>query len=217
MRIKILLTGDHQSLRDRLRSLLAQQPGPEVMAEADTGCLALQLAQESRPDVVIVNGDMPDVPGIETTRQLTAELPDVKVIVLSRRADPQFVTEALRAGAVGFLPEDCTSEELARAVRAAVVHQTYVTPGVTRGVIEDYVRSVPRRQSSAFSVLTGKEREVLQLLAEGWSTKGIATHLRLSVKTVGIHRRQIMAKLGLHSIAEITKYAIRQGLTSLGV
>jgi DNA-binding NarL/FixJ family response regulator len=215
MSIKILLADDHQIMRDGLRTLLEQQPGIAVVGEANTGRLALQLARETWPDVVIMDISMPELNGIDATRLLIAELPAVKVLILSMHADRGFVTGAFRAGAAGFLLKDCTTEELVRAVHTVVAHQIYLTPRIAGVVMQDYVHRYPPSEVSAVSRLTGKEREVLQLIAEGWSTKGIAEHLHVSVKTVETHRRQIMVKLGLYSIAELTKYAIRAGLTSL--
>ena len=215
MSITILLADDHQIMRDGLRALLEQQPGITVVAEANTGRLALQLAQETRPDVVIMDISMPELNGIDATRQLTAKLPALKVLILSMHADKGFVTGAFQAGAAGFLLKDCTTEELIRAVHTVVAHQIYLSPRIAGVVMQDYVHRYPPCETSAVSRLTGKEREVLQLMAEGWSTKGIAARLYVSVKTVETHRSQIMAKLGLHSIAELTKYAIRAGLTSL--
>lgn len=215
MSITILLADDHQIMRDGLRALLEQQPGMAVIAEANTGRLALQLARELRPDVVIMDISMPELNGIDATRQLTAELPAVKVLILSMHTDTGFVTGVFQAGAAGFLLKDCSTEELIRAVHTIVAHQTYLTPRIAQVVIQDYVhRSLPR-EALATPQLTRREREVLQLTAEGWSTKGIAGHLHVSVKTVETHRHQIMAKLGLYSIADLTKYAIRAGLTSL--
>ena len=215
MSIKILLAEDHKIVRDGLRSLFDKQPGMEVVAEAENGRTTVRLAQEIRPDVVIMDVTMPDLNGIEATRQIIDALPEVKVLVLSMHSDARFVTEALRAGASGFLPKDCSSEEFIRAVGTVVANRIYLPPEVAGVVIEDYVRRFPPSDPSVSSVLTGREREVLQLLAEGWSTKEMASRLYVSVKTVETHRRQIMEKLDVHSIAELTKYAIREGLTSL--
>lgn len=215
MSIKILLADDHKIVREGIRSLLDKRPGMEVIAEAENGRMMVRLARERRPDVVIVDIAMPDLNGIEATRQITTILPEVKVLVLSMHSDRRFVMEALRAGASGFLSKDCSPDELARAVNAVVANQIYLPPGVTSAVIEDYVRRVLPSGPWTPSQLTGREREVVQLIAEGWSTKEIASRLHVSVKTVETHRQKIMNKLGIRSIAELTKYAVREGLTPL--
>ena len=214
MSIKILLVDDHKIMRDGLRSLLGSQPGMQVIAEAVNGREAMRLALDKRPDVVIMDIDMPDLGGIETTRQMCAALPEVKVIGLSIHSEKHYVVNMLRAGASGFLSKDCPFDELAQAIKTVVANRTYLSPKIAEAMIEDYMRGVPLTESSAFSVLTPREREVLQLIAEGWSTKEIASHLNVSAKTVDTHRRQIMDKLELHSIADLTKYAIQEGLTS---
>lgn len=215
MSIKILLADDHKIVRDGLRSLLEKQPNMEVVAEAEDGRKAVKLAIRRRPQVVIMDISMPDLNGIEATRQMLKELPHLKVIALSMHSDRRYILGMFQAGASGFLLKDCAFEELACAINTVVASQPYLSPSVAGAVIEDFVRSTSPTASSATDVLTAREREVLQLLAEGWSTKEIASHLHVSVKTVETHRRRIMEKLGLHGIAEITKYAIREGLTSL--
>lgn len=215
MSITILLADDHKIVRDGLRALLENQPDMKVIAEAENGRTAVQLAQQKRPQVVIMDISMPDLNGIEATRQMIRELPDIKVIALSMHSDRRYILRMFRAGAVGFLLKDCAFEELVSAINTAIADQPYVSPSIAGVIIQDFVRSGSQISSSAIDVLTAREREVLQLLAEGWATKEIASHLHLSVKTVETHRRRIMEKLGLHGIAELTKYAIREGLTSL--
>lgn len=214
MSIKILLVDDHKIMRDGLRSLLEAQPGMQVIAEAVNGREAVQFAQDKRPDVVIMDIDMPDLGGIEATRQICAAVPEVKVIGLSIHSEKHYVVNMLQAGASGFLSKDCPFDELAHAINTVVANHTYLAPEIADVMIEDYVREVPLVESSAFSVLTPREREVLQLIAEGWPTKRIASHLNISVKTADTHRRQIMDKLNLRSIADLTKYAVQEGLTS---
>lgn len=215
MSITILLADDHKIVRDGLRALLENQPDMKVIAEAENGRTAVQLARQKRPQVVIMDISMPDLNGIEATRQMIRELPDIKVIALSMHSDRRYILRMFRAGAVGFLLKDCAFEELVSAINTAIADQPYVSPSIAGVIIQDFVRSGSQISSSAIDVLTAREREVLQLLAEGWATKEIASHLHLSVKTVETHRRRIMEKLGLHGIAELTKYAIREGLTSL--
>jgi len=202
-------------MREGLCSLLEKQQDMEVIAEAANGRRAVQLALEKRPDIVIMDISMPELNGIEATRQILAELSETRVIALSMHSDKRFVVEMFQAGAAGFLLKDCAYQELALAIRTVAANQTYLSPEIAGLMIEDYVNRFPAPTSSPSSVLTAREREILQLVAEGWPTKKIAAHLYVSVKTVETHRRQIMKKLDLYSIADLTKYAIREGLTSI--
>ena len=215
MVIKIVLADDHQIVRQGLRTLLAAEPDMEIVAEADNGRTVLRLVQELKPQVVIMDISMPDLNGIEATRQIVAESPGVKVIALSMHSDSLFVLNMLKAGASGYLLKDCALEELIKAIRTVVGQKTYLSPGISDIVIKDFVSGWSTTGSSAFSILSAREREVLQLMAEGKSTNQIADNLCVSVKTVEAHRKTIMNKVGIHSIAELTKYAIRQGLTTL--
>jgi len=215
MSIRILLADDHKIMREGLRTLLAQERDMEVVGEAQDGRATLQLARKAAPDVVIMDVVMPDLNGIEATRRIVADLPRTKVIALSMHSDKRFVVEMLKAGASAYLLKDCASEELIRSVRAVLADRTYLSPAVADIVLEDYVRHVPRDQVSAFSILTAREREILQLVAEGKVTKEIASCLHVSVKTVETHRKRIMEKLEVHSVADLVKYAVREGLTSL--
>ena len=216
MKLRILLVDDHKIVREGLRTLIEKQPGLEVVGEADSGRMALKLTRELKPDVVIMDITMPDLNGIEATRQIHSEIPGVKVIALSMHSDKRLVTGILMAGASGYLlKEDCDSVELARAIQAVASNQTYLSPKIGEVVIKDYMRHLSITTSSPFSILTPREREVLQLLAEGKSTKEIASSLHLSVKTIETHRNKIMEKLDIHSIAELTKYAIRERLIPL--
>jgi DNA-binding NarL/FixJ family response regulator len=216
VKIRILLADDHKIVREGLRTLIEKQPGLEVVGEANSGRMALKLALELKPDVVIMDITMPDLNGIEATRQIHSEIPGVKVIALSMHSDKRLVAGILMAGASGYLlKEDCDSGELTRAIRAVATNQIYLSPKISEIVIKDYVRHLSMTASSPFSILTPREREVLQLLAEGKSTKEIASCLHVSVKTVETHRNKIMEKLDIRSIAELTKYAIRERLTPL--
>jgi two-component system response regulator NreC len=214
MGIRILLADDHKIVRQGLRTLLEKEPDMAVVAEAENGRASVRLARELSPQVVIMDVGMPDLNGIEATRQLLAESPKIKVIALSMHSDRRFVVNMLKAGASGYLLKDSAFEELANAIRVVMANKTYLSPGVSDIVIKDYVQG-PKPDNSAFSILTAREREVLQLMAEGKSTKQIADRLHVSVKTVETHRQQIMSKLDMHSVAELTKYAIREGLSSL--
>ena len=215
MSIRILLVDDHKITRQGLRSLLDKQQDMEVVAEAEDGRTAVRLVGELSPNVVIMDVTMPDLNGVEATRQIVGQSPDVKIIALSMHSDTLFVTEMLRSGASGYLLKDCAFEELSRAINAVVAGKTYLSPSISGVVVDDYLHRLSKADFSDSQVLTDREREVLQLMAEGKSTKRIALKLHISVKTVETHRRQIMNKLDIHTVAELTKYAIRKGLTSL--
>jgi len=215
---RILLADDHQIVREGLHSLLAQHDDMEVVGEARDGRSAVEMAKELSPDVVIMDVGMPHLNGIEATRQILNREPGAKVVALSMHADRRFMGEMLKAGAKGYLLKDGAFEELATAIRSVIADKVYLSPRIADVVVDDYVRRTPGTNggdSSAFAKLTPREREVLQLMAEGRATKEIAMDLKVSIKTVETHRRQIMEKLNIHSVAELTKYAIREGLTSL--
>ena len=215
MSTRILLVDDHKITRQGLRSLLENEQDMEVVAEAEEGRTAVRLAREMVPDVVIMDVSMPDLNGMEAARQIVGDCPDTKVIALSMHSDALFVTEMLKSGASGYLLKDCAFEELARAIRTVAAEKTYLSPSISGVVVNDYVHLLSKGESVDAEVLSSREREVLQLLAEGKSTKQIALRLHISAKTVETHRRQIMEKLDIHSVAELTKYAIRKGFTSL--
>jgi DNA-binding NarL/FixJ family response regulator len=212
---KVLIADDHQIVRQGLRLLLEKEPDLKVVAEAEDGRTTVRLARELQPGVIIMDVAMPGLNGIEATRQIISESPATKVIALSMYADRRFVVNMLKAGASGYLLKDCAFEELTRAIRAVLSHKTYLSPGVTDILVKDCKLGAPMNEVSAYALLTPREREVLQLMAEGKSTAKIADQLHVSVKTVESHRQQLMQKLNLRSVAELTKYAIREGLTSL--
>ncbi len=207
----VLIADDHQILREGLRSLLQSEPGIEVVAEARNGRDAVRLARDLRPDVVIIDVEMPDLNGVEATGQVLAEVPKTKVIALSMHSDRRFVTGMLAAGACGYLLKDAAFEELALSIRKVMQNEVYLSPPIAGVVVSQLVAT----QGTSTTLLTARETEVLQHLSEGQSTSAIADVLNISVKTVETHRRQIMSKLDLHSVAELTKYAIRMGLTNL--
>jgi DNA-binding NarL/FixJ family response regulator len=215
MSLRILLADDHKITRQGLRSLLEKQQDMEVVAEAENGREAIRLAAEMAPDVVIMDITMPDMNGVEATRQILAKSPDIKIIGLSMHSDTVFVTEMLKSGAAGYLIKDCAFEELVRAIRTVFENKVYLSPSISGVVVEDYIQRLSQTNFTGSDILSDREREVLQLMAEGNSTKRIAAKLHISVKTVETHRRQIMSKLDIHTVAELTKYAIRKGLTSL--
>lgn len=215
MGLRILLADDHRIMREGLRALLQEQPTMTVVGEAENGRKAVQLAKELVPDVVIMDVTMPEMNGIEATTQIKASLPGVRVIALSIHTDRRFVIQMFRAGATGYLLKDCAFEELTRAIRTVSDGQAYLSPGIAGVVVEEFLRTLASDGGTGVPSLSGREREVLQLTAEGRSMKEIASALHVSVKTIETHRRQIMTKLGVNSVAELTKYAIREGLTPL--
>lgn len=215
MSIKILLADDHKIVSECLRPLLNKQPDMRVVGEAENGRMAVKLAQQLNPNIVIMDIAMPDLNGIEATRQIIARCPGVKIITLSMNSDKRYVTGVLNAGASGYLTKSCSFEELVSAIRVVAANKKYLSPDISGIVIEESLVRSSTAKSKIPSILTMREREVLQLLAEGKTVKQIASQLYLSIKTVHTHRKQIMDKLNIHSIAELTKYALREGLTSL--
>lgn len=215
MSTRILLADDHRIVREGLRNMIIKQPGFEIIGEAEDGLSAVKQARKLSPDVVIMDIGMPGLNGIEATRQIKSESPHIKVIALSMYAERRFVAEMLKAGASAYLLKDSAVDELFQAIRASLANKIYLSQSIADNVIKDYVEHIPRENFSPFSILSQREREVLQLLAEGKSTKEIAALLYVSVKTVETHRQNIMDKLNLRSVAELTKYAIREGLTAL--
>lgn len=215
MSVRIILADDHKIMREGLRALLAKQKEIEVIAEADSGRGVIELCSQLHPDVVVIDISMPDLNGIDAARQITRDAPDIKVIALSMHSDKKYVKEMLSAGASGYLLKDAAFEELGMAIATVLKNKTYLSPQITDTVVKDYVNENVPKDSIASTALSAREREVLQLIAEGKSTRDIAAKLYVSVKTVETHRKQIMDKLGLNSIAELTKYAIREGLTSV--
>ena len=215
MSIRILLADDHKITRQGLRSLLDENDDMEVLAEAENGRDAIELARKLNPDVIIMDVSMPDLNGVEATRQIIQDNHDVRVIALSMHSDTLFVSEMLKSGASGYLLKDCAFQELEQAIRTVMDGKAYLSPSISGVVVEDYLHRLSKVDMSTSEVLTDREREVLQLIAEGQSTKQVALKLHISAKTVETHRRQIMNKLDMHTVAELTKYAIRKGLTAL--
>ena len=215
MTIRIILADDHKLFREGMRALLAKERDMEAVAEAGDGRATMQLADKLSPDVVVMDVSMPDANGIEATRKIAASHPKARVLAVSMHADRRFVADMLRAGAAGYVLKDCASEELVRAIRTIAARQTYLCAAVAGMVAEGFVRSASEEVVAAHDLLTPREREVLQLIAEGKTTKEIAYTLAVSGKTVETFRQKIMEKLGLRSVAELTKFAVREGLTSL--
>ena len=215
MSIKVLLADDHQIFREGLRAMLEKETDIQVVAEADNGRDSLELVDQLKPSVVVMDINMPDLNGMEATRRIVHQSPGTNVLALSMHVDKRFVDGMLKAGACGYVPKDCDRDELVNAIRAAAAGRTYLSPAVAGLVVDSYLRLNDQNTPSSLDVLTAREREVLQLVAEGWASKQIANKLHISVKTVETHRHQIMEKLDIHSIAELTKFALREGLTSL--
>lgn len=213
--VSILIADDHRLFRHGLRTLLDKQSDMKVVGETTDGAETVSAALELKPDIVLMDISMPDLNGIEATRRLVAQDAGAGIIMLSMHSDRRFVTESLKAGAMGYLLKDCAFDEVLAAVRSVREGAIYLSRCVRGTVIRDYVAMTRSAPDSVFAVLSAREREVLQLLAEGKSTKEIAGKLNVSVKTVETHRKQIMDKLDIHSVAELTKYAVREGLTPL--
>lgn len=215
MSIRILLVEDHSIVREGLKALLERQPDIEVVGQTEDGRKALQMSRELLPDVVIMDIAMPDMNGIEATRLILKEAPGSKIIGLSIHSDRRYVIEMLKAGSSGYLLKDCAFEELTNAVHTVVRGNIYLSPQISDIIINEYMNLLSKEDGSVFSILTTREREVLQFLAEGKRTREIASLLHISIKTVETYRQQIMDKLDIRNVAELTKYAIREGLTSL--
>jgi DNA-binding NarL/FixJ family response regulator len=211
--IRILLADDHTVVRKGLRMLLESQPGLTVIAEAADGRSAVSLAEQDPPDVVVMDVAMPMLNGIEAARQITAKLPQVAVVFLSMHSDESYVLKALKAGARGYLLKDSAEHDLIHAVRAVAQGKSFFSPAIGKMMVEDYMRELQERQiEDTYELLTTREREVLQLLAEGKSNKEVAAVLNLSLYTVETHRGNILQKLNLHSGAELILYAMRKGV-----
>lgn len=215
MKRRIFIADDHRIVREGLQSLVEKENDLEVVGMADNGRQALMLARRLKPDVVIMDIAMPELNGIDATRQIVDEVPGVKVIALSMHSEKQFVEGMLRAGVMGYLLKESAFEELIKAIRVVCAGKKYLSPDVTDIVLRDYLSPADEKDSEQAPDLTLREREVLQLLAEGRATREIAERLNISIKTVESHRKNIMTKLDLYTVAELTKYAVRHGLTSI--
>jgi len=215
MSTKILLADDHGIIREGLRSLLEKESELEVIGEAQDGRKAVALVQELSPDIVIIDISMPNLNGIDATRQIVNACPKVKVIALSIHSNRRFVAKMLKAGAKGYLLKDSLFEELSHAIKTVSSGEVFLSPKLTSMVVSTYVEKLATTTEPKPEGLTDREREVLQLLAEGRSIKQIAIELHVSNKAIEANRRKIMKKLDINNLPELTKYAIREGLTSL--
>ena len=215
MSIRILIADDHSITREGLKVMLNKMENFEVVAEAENGRLAISLARKLLPDVVVMDINMPDLNGVDATRQIVAELPQTRNIALSMYSDRSYVKGMLKAGVSGYLLKNCAFEELADAIQTVMRYQTYLSPKISEIVRDEFVKMMGSNDPNTVELLTDKEREVLQLIAEGKKTKDIAELLHISVKTVEARRSKIMEKLNINNVAGLTKYAIREGLTSI--
>jgi two-component system response regulator NreC len=214
-KVRVLLADDHNLIRAGLRLVVAQQPDFTVAGEAENGRQAVAMAESLRPDVVVMDVGMPDLNGIEACRQIREKHHATEVVMLSMHSDEGYVLRALKAGARAYLLKDSAEADLARAIRAASEGKSFFSPAVGKVLLEDYMRKLERTGAEdTYELLTPREREVLQLVAEGKSSKDIANSLKLSVYTVETHRAKIMQKLNLKSVPELILYAVRKGIIS---
>jgi two-component system response regulator NreC len=214
MAIRILLADDHAIVRQGLSKSLQMEDDMEVVGQAKNGLSAIELVKELTPDVVVMDISMPDINGMDATREILRDFPNVKIIALSMHSAKKFVKEMFKAGASGYLLKDCNFDELLYAIRTVISGKSYLSPEITNVVIDSYTKDSKEEKPSVFSTLTKRERQALQLMAEGKTTKQIGLKLHISPKTVEAHRLRVMDKLGIDNIAQLTKYAIQEGLTS---
>jgi DNA-binding NarL/FixJ family response regulator len=215
MSIRVLLVDDHQMLCEGLRALLEPEPDIEVVGVASHGREALRMARQLGPDLVVMDIGMAEMNGVEATRELRGQDPQCRVVMLSTYSDSRYVFAALAAGARGYVLKIDAHEELLRAIRSVMRGGNYLSPGITELVVQAGLNAAEGVRSLADQLLSAREREVLQLVAEGRTSSEIATRLHVSTRTVESHRHNLMEKLGLHSVAELTKFAVREGLTTL--
>jgi len=213
--MKILIADDHGIVRDGLKSLINMQSDMEVVGEAEDGRIAVQLTKELGPDIVIMDISMPNLNGVEAVREILQYKPDTKIIILSMYTDKHIVKESLEAGASGYVLKSYLFDELLKALEATKSNHYYLSPHIAGIVIDDYVEQKSINKKKESIKLTARERQILQLISEGKTVKEIARIIHISPKTADANRRKIMKKLGIFNIADLTKYAIRQGLTSL--
>ena len=211
--VRILIADDHKILRDGLESLLQKEPEFDVVGTAGNGQEAVKLTGELRPDVLILDIGMPEMNGIDAAQKINREFPDVHMIGLSIHTDPLYVERMFQNGAVGYLPKDCAAEELCAAIRKVMSGGTYIGRSLSDTILRRFIDGATQERPAPIDQLSARERQVLQLLAEGHSAKESAERLGISAKTIEVHRKNIRQKLGISSIAELTKYAIRMGIT----
>jgi two-component system response regulator NreC len=214
-KIRVLLAEDHTIVRKGLRALLENEPEIEVIGEAEHGGEAVQMTQQLLPDVVLMDISMPILDGLKATRQIKTQLPEVKVLILTRYANEEYVFQILRAGASGYVVKRAAPTELVLAIQSVYRGDSFLSPAISGKVIEEYIRKAKAIEKNSYDMLTDREREVLQLIAEGHSNREIADLLHISIKTVENHRASLMEKLHIHGTTELVKYAIRKGVISL--
>jgi DNA-binding NarL/FixJ family response regulator len=212
-RIQVLLADDHALVRAGIRMLLESFPGIDIVGEASDGRRAVELVKSKRPDVVLMDIAMPGLNGLEAVSRLSKDYPDVRVIILSMHATEEYVLKALQAGARGYLIKDAATTELELAVRSVAYGRTYLSPSISNYVVDGYVQGT-EEDGRTIDTLTSRQREILQLIAEGCTTKEIAEMLKVSVKTVESHRSRLMERINVHDVAGLVRYAIRVGLVS---
>jgi two-component system, NarL family, response regulator NreC len=215
MSTRILIVDDHSITREGLKVLLNKIPNFEVIAEAENGRAAVSLARKHKPDVIVMDINMPELNGVDASRQILAELPQTKIIALSMYSDRSYVKGMLKSGVAGYLLKNCAFEELSVAILTVLRNQTYLSPKISDIVRKEFIKMMDGDEANAGELLSEKEREVLQLIAEGKKTKEIAEQLHISIKTVEARRSKIMEKLNINTVAGLTKFAIREGLTSI--
>jgi DNA-binding NarL/FixJ family response regulator len=214
-KLRILLADDHTVMRTGLRALLERQPNLEIVGESENGRNTIELAASLKPDVVVMDIGMPVLNGIEATKTIVTDQPGTAVIILSMHADESYVMRALKAGARGYLLKDSAPADLLSAIQAVSQNKSFFSPKVSRILAEDYVRVLKQKGGvDSYDLLTSREREILQLLAEGKANKEVATTLNISPYTVETHRKHILEKLNLHNPAELILYAVRKGIIS---
>jgi len=213
--MRVMIVDDHQLTRQGLCSLIEKAPTVSLVADADNGRSAIEKIDKTRPDIVVMDLAMPDMNGVEASRKIQTDFPDVKVLALSMHTDNEYVRQAFEAGVNGYIVKDCAFDELVTALETVHCGRRYLSPQIADVVVDEYLHQPALTEDKIHTDLSAREREVLQLIAEGKSTKDIAGKLGVSVKTVETHRRNIQQTLKLNSIAEMTKYAVRSGLTSL--
>jgi len=212
--MRILIADDHGMMREGLKFLIKKEADMEVVGEAEDGLTAVKLAKELQPDVIIMDVSMPNLNGVEAAKLIMHEVPSTRIIALSMYFNRSYVMNMLKAGAVGYVLKSYFFDELVRAIRAVAAGERYLSPKVTAVLIENYVNQAADANGSSDGMLSDRERQMLPLLAEGQSVKQIALRLHINPKTADANRRHIMNKLGIYNVAELTKYAIREGLTS---
>jgi len=215
MDIKIIIADDHKLFRQGLRNLLEKQSGIKIVGEAGDGIAVMDMAQELLPHIIIMDISMPELNGIEATRRILSKNPNIKIIALSMHSDQRFVIEILKNGALGYLLKDSAFEEVMKAIGNVMKNEIYLSNDINNVLVKDYINNLKKNSLENHQILSSREKQVLHLITEGKTSKQIALQFQVSVKTIDAHRKQIMDKLNIHSLPELTKYAIREGITSL--